>query len=208
MYGCSSSSIPQPKRSYGQISKFTVSLRRVSCLRGALHLLLTDCKGIARAITTAYLVPLLLLLASAQLSTLARIRYLSDVKSSLSDKSKSTQQSPSEDETEAESSTVAQTRPTSGGWLKFFSVESMGLAEYVDANTPGPLSSVTNLFAGLRMNSDSKPDAREKEVVSETEEERANAERLYLTYSWWLLHQGWQGVANRVDRAVDLVFAR
>jgi hypothetical protein len=33
-----------------------------------------------------------------------------------------------------------------------------------------------------------------------------DAEREFLSYSWWLLHQGWRGVGERVNRAVEEVF--
>lgn len=28
----------------------------------------------------------------------------------------------------------------------------------------------------------------------------------YLTFSWWLLHKGWRGIAEKVDVAVKQVF--
>lgn len=38
------------------------------------------------------------------------------------------------------------------------------------------------------------------------EAQRAEAERLFLTFSWWILHEGWRGVASRVEGEVDRVF--
>jgi peroxin-3 len=38
------------------------------------------------------------------------------------------------------------------------------------------------------------------------EQEQAEAERMYLTYSWWILHEGWKGVKEKVDEEVDRVF--
>lgn len=40
----------------------------------------------------------------------------------------------------------------------------------------------------------------------ELEAERADDERVYLMYSWWILHEGWRGVAKRVGDAVEEVF--
>lgn len=37
------------------------------------------------------------------------------------------------------------------------------------------------------------------------EEERKDLERKYLTFSWWLLHEGWKVVWKRVEGAVDEV---
>lgn len=167
-----------------------------------------DSIGLARALATAYLVPLLLLLASAQLSTLARIRYMSDVKSTLPGRPEPSAQHSSMDEDEVEPSSAEPTAPTTGGWLRYFSVEAMGLAEYVEDSTPSPISSITNLFAGLRATDKSKLDVEEKETAGETEAERADAERLYLTYSWWLLHQGWQALGDQVEVAVERIFAK
>jgi peroxin-3 len=38
------------------------------------------------------------------------------------------------------------------------------------------------------------------------EEERSEDERVYLSYSWWILHEGWRGVSQRVREAVEEVF--
>jgi peroxin-3 len=91
------------------------------------------------------------------------------------------------------------------GWFNYFSLESMGLAEYADNTSPSPLQYVTRFLPGLR----SSPGSVEVEIFDQDEEEdKAEAERLFLNYSWWLLHEGWQEVANRVDDAVDRVFAK
>ena len=44
------------------------------------------------------------------------------------------------------------------------------------------------------------------DVRAEVEAQRAEAERVFLTYSWWVLHEGWKGVAGRVESAVERVF--
>jgi len=91
------------------------------------------------------------------------------------------------------------------GWLNYFSLESMGLAEYADNASPSPLQYVTRFLPGLG----SSPVPVEGEIFDQDEEEdKAEAERLFLTYSWWLLHEGWQEVADRVDDAVERVFAK
>jgi len=82
----------------------------------------------------------------------------------------------------------------------------MGLSEYAETTSSGPLQFISQLIPGF---SKSGPRPAEVEVFDQDEEEdKAEAERLYLTYSWWLLHEGWQEVADRVDAAVEQVFAK
>lgn len=115
-----------------------------------------------------------------------------------------------EDEDEEDDTPVQQVKRTRGGWLNYFSVDAMGLADYVDENTPGlPFSTLTNLFSGLGTDKKTtRTETNQDGEIADNEDERAEAERMYLTYSWWLLHQGWEGVADRVDRAVGQVFSR
>jgi hypothetical protein len=90
------------------------------------------------------------------------------------------------------------------GWFNYFSLESMGLAEYADNTSPSPLQYVSRFLPGLRPSP-----AVETEIFDQDEEEdKAEAERLFLNYSWWLLNEGWQEVADRVDDAVERVFAK
>ena len=82
----------------------------------------------------------------------------------------------------------------------------MGLSEYAETTSSTPLQFISQLIPGF---SKSGPRPVEVEVFDQDEEEdKAEAERLYLTYSWWLLHEGWQEVADRVDAAVEQVFAK
>jgi hypothetical protein len=108
------------------------------------------------------------------------------------------------DEVEEDETPVLPVQPKSG-WFNYFSLESMGLAEYADKTSPSPLQYVTRFLPGLG----SSPGSVEVEVFDQDEEQdKAEAERMFLTYSWWLLHEGWQEVANRVDDAVERVFAK
>lgn len=45
----------------------------------------------------------------------------------------------------------------------------------------------------------------EQERKEAEEVEKAAAERMYLTYSWWILHEGWRVVASRVEAGVENV---
>lgn len=45
-----------------------------------------------------------------------------------------------------------------------------------------------------------------EDVRAEIEAQRAEAERTFLTYSWWILHEGWKGVAGRVEEAVERIY--
>lgn len=180
--------------------------------------------GISKSLTTAYLVPLLLLLTSAQLSTLARVKYLKDVKGSLphvADAASSpvsatrhrqagtVDDMPDEEEEEEDDPPVQQVKRTRGSWINYFSVEAMGLADFVDDQTAKtPLSTLTGYLPSfLHPGRSSRQSPSEHDASLDDEAERAEAERLFLTYSWWLLHEGWKGVADRVDEAVDRIFA-
>jgi peroxin-3 len=109
-----------------------------------------------------------------------------------------------QEDVEEEETPVLPVQPKSG-WFNYFSLESMGLAEYADTTSPSPLQYVTRFFPALRPS----PGPVEGEIFDQDEEEdKAEAERLFLNYSWWLLHEGWQEVADRVDDAVERVFAK
>ncbi|KAK4686378.1 peroxin-3, partial [Tremellales sp. Uapishka_1] len=139
-------------------------------------------QSITRTLTTIYLLPILYLLTSSQLSILARTRYLDDVKAALP----------------VPTNTSVNGRQKTG-WLASFSVDSLGLSEFVERSTPGFLPNPINLLTSLFS---STPD----EVEERNEEDEAEAEKLFLTYSWWFLHQGWRGIATRVESAVENVF--
>lgn len=42
--------------------------------------------------------------------------------------------------------------------------------------------------------------------LAEEAVQREEAERAYLSYSWWILNEGWKGVARRVEEATQEVF--
>ena len=49
-------------------------------------------------------------------------------------------------------------------------------------------------------------DAKQLPLTAEDEDEqRRDVERKYLTFSWWLLHEGWKMVEKRVEGAVEAV---
>lgn len=128
-------------------------------------------QSFTRAFATAYLVPLLYLLTSSQLTILSRTRYLSDVKASHAVR-------------ELESP-----RKKPSGLFAYFSSYAEPASEWLWGAPPSPESA-----AALSV--------REAAL----EQERADAERLFLTYSWWLLNVGWKTLAARVENAVNNVF--
>jgi peroxin-3 len=141
------------------------------------------------------------MLTSSQLSTLARLKYLNDIKTTLP-----RAQVPFTQEDIEEEEPIRQIQAPKSGWFNYFSLESMGLAEYADNPSTSPLQYVTRLIPGL---APSAPRAAEIELFDQDEEEdKAEAERLFLTYTWWILHGGWREVADRVDDAVERVFAK
>jgi peroxin-3 len=187
--------------------------------------------SISRAITTAILIPLLHLLTVSQLSTLARRRYLEDVKSSLpTPKDPRHHRIKSDDESNL---TPRQRQGgVQGGWLHSFSIEGMGLSDFVEesasllpsssslnplAYLPTAVSSRLPVPAFLRPSAasyasqtpattDDWTEEYEESDRMRKEQEQAEAERMYLTYSWWILHEGWKGVKEKVDEEVDRVF--
>lgn len=34
-----------------------------------------------------------------------------------------------------------------------------------------------------------------------------NTERLYLTFSWWFLHKGWEQLSDKIVRSIEKTFA-
>lgn len=92
----------------------------------------------------------------------------------------------------------------------------MGLGDFVESHTPSYLNPTRYLpttvsqylpFVGSASDVDHEAEAlalagRREEI----EADRAEDEKVYLTYSWWILHEGWRGVAQRVEDAVEEVF--
>ncbi|KAK6907522.1 hypothetical protein I204_04009 [Kwoniella mangroviensis CBS 8886] len=175
-------------------------------------------QSLTRTITTIYLLPMLYLLTASQLSILARSKYMKDIESSLEDPSPSAQQSVTstagiqvEEEEEEGSTTPGKPRPTKKkGWfsLSSYSIESMGLSEYVESSRSSISSYLPTFLGGSTVQSTI---VRENEEIlalrkQEEEELRGEAERLFLTYSWWFLNEGWKGVAERVEKSVEKIF--
>lgn len=110
------------------------------------------------------------------------------------------------------------------GWFSSFSVESMGLTEFVENHTsflpnpidylPGTITSYLPSFLSSRQGDVRKNQAQRigevqvAEMARQRRIEEEEAERLFLSYSWWLLNEGWKGVAERIDEAVGKVFGR
>jgi peroxin-3 len=110
--------------------------------------------------------------------------------------------------------------PPKGGIFSYFSTSSMGLSDYIDSTIPSIIPNPLTLIpASLRsyipfssaLSSSIPGDEgisstalRDRSAVEELE--KNEAERLYLCYSWWLLNEGWKGIAERVDDIVKDVF--
>ncbi|OXB38605.1 hypothetical protein LQV05_002603 [Cryptococcus neoformans] len=204
-------------------------------------------QSIARTITTAYLLPMLYLLTSSQLSILARNTYLNDLASENSHAKGTSDprraqshdnedqydedddyQTPRRNASEATLTGLSVERALkknnkkATGWFSSFSVESMGLTEFVENHTsflpnpidylPGTITSYLPSFLSSRQGDVRKNQAQRigevqvAEMARQRRIEEEEAERLFLSYSWWLLNEGWKGVAERVDEAVGKVF--
>ncbi|XAO23460.1 hypothetical protein I312_102238 [Cryptococcus bacillisporus CA1280] len=204
-------------------------------------------QSVARTITTAYLLPMLYLLTSSQLSILARNTYLNDLASEnsrakgISDlrggqshdnedeyDEDDDYQTPRRNASEATLTGLSAERPSkkdskkTTGWFSSFTIESMGLTEFVENHTsflanpvdylPGTMASYLPSFLSSHRGDGQKNQAQRigevqaAEMARQRRIEEEEAERLFLSYSWWLLNEGWKGVAERVDQAVGKVF--
>ncbi|OCF45265.1 hypothetical protein I317_00787 [Kwoniella heveanensis CBS 569] len=197
-------------------------------------------QSLTRTLTTIYILPMLYLLTSSQLSILARQRYMTDIKSSLppnteglptygvADADDDGSRTPRRQSSSFEAAQSDPSGPakTKGGWFSSFSVDSMGLSEFVESSAsliPNPLSvlptSMTSYLPAIiapSSSSTTKPSAaspinRDSDEIlamrqAEEDSVRAEAERLFLTYSWWLLNEGWRSVGKRVEESVEKIF--
>ena len=99
----------------------------------------------------------------------------------------------------------------------------MGLSEFVETHAPSiipsylnPVSYIPAQLSGylpsfLDASSTSSTRVVEHPIAVQMMEEQiaaeqAEDERVFLSYSWWLLHEGWRGVSTRVEEAVEEVF--
>jgi peroxin-3 len=155
---------------------------------------------------------MLYLLTSSQLAILARTRYLHDIKTSLPmppdepvrHSSRAKEASPAV----SRESSVEEPRPKpKSSWfgLGSFSIDAMGLSQFAEATLPTVISSNLPFLSQPATSTSWTPEVLAARKARE-EEEKADAERLFLTYSWWLLHEGWRGVGARVELAVERVF--
>lgn len=178
---------------------------------------------------TIYLVPLLAIHTTSQLTLLARLHHLRN----LAELNSSTENT-FDDNRDVSSSTSARSPRRSvigktvgeiGQLLKpwsYFSLESMGLDEYVGTEDPSILAqggsaggivsglwSVGTSTASYLLGTGSKPT-----TSSDKRKEKAplhmrldlDTERTFLCFSWWLLHVGWKEIEEQVRPAVKLVF--
>lgn len=96
------------------------------------------------------------------------------------------------------------------GLLSYFSTDAMGLGDYVERGTSAGAGlipkSVREWFFGV-----DPTESESLDVIAERqmqlEAQNAESERVFLTYSWWLLHEGWRTISARVEMAVERVFA-
>ena len=100
----------------------------------------------------------------------------------------------------------------------------MGLGDFIESATPiiDPRSyiptGVSNWIPFLPsipfLGSSSEADpavlvsAVMRDRQAQLEEERMEDEKTYLTYSWWILQEGWRHLAKRVEVAVEEVFGQ
>jgi peroxin-3 len=135
------------------------------------------------------------LLTSSQLTILARTRYLADIKAA----------NVTRERERIERAAANAPR----GLLNYFSVSGMGLSEYADGSSLIP-KSARDWFFGVDPTAVGSG-SEDPEVVAvreaQIQAQNAESERVFLTYSWWLLHEGWRTVSARVEDAVERVFA-
>jgi hypothetical protein len=185
--------------------------------------------AITRTILTIYLVPLLAIHTTSQLTLLARLhhlRNLAELNSSSDNHSDENQhQSTSTSARSPHRSVIGKAVGEIGQLLKpwsYFSLESMGLDEYDGADDPstpvqggsagGVLSglwSVGTSTASYLLGTGSRPAASSEKRKGQAPLHMRldlDTERTFLCFSWWLLHVGWKELEERVRPAVKLVF--
>jgi peroxin-3 len=132
-------------------------------------------QAITRAVTSIYVIPLVVLQTTSQLSIIARKQYLRELHAV-----RSSVEGPSSagDTTDSDGSTRSK-------WYQpwsYFSVQGMGLAWVSDDTlTTSPIQSSSS--AGHPADAD--------------------VDRVFLCFSWWLLHVGWQIIEQKVANIVQ-----
>ncbi|WVO13411.1 hypothetical protein L204_101026 [Cryptococcus depauperatus] len=192
-------------------------------------------QSIARTLTTVYILPMLYLLTSSQLAVIARNAYLNDLRKSynegmntnpLGSKNEDDDEdgfcTPRHNASEATltglSMDTATAKKKKNSWLSSFSVDSMGLSEFVESGTsilPNPVNylpkQITTYLPSFLASHKTNQAQRMGEVnilqiEAQRRAEEEAAEILFLSYSWWILNEGWKVLAARVDEVVDKFF--
>jgi hypothetical protein len=174
--------------------------------------------AVTRTVITLYLVPLLSIHTTSQLTLLARLHHLRNL-SELNSRETTmvddrTTGSPRDSVFQKAAGQVGQLLTP---W-SYFSLGSMGLDEFVDKHSGGSaqqglvssLWSVGSSTASYLFGSGSKPSTA---AMGEPKVKQAlhlkldlETERAFLCFSWWLLHVGWKELEERVRVAVKQVF--
>ena len=181
--------------------------------------------AITRTILTFYLVPLLTIQTTSQLTLLARLHHLRN----LSDAGTSSSDDEDRDEPVRKAPTRSRVGKAAGdvaGLLtpwRYFSLESMGLDEYTSSGPgetepghPGGLvsglwslgSSTASYLLGTPGSAGSTAARPSSAAAIAPLHSRLDVEteRNFLCFSWWLLHVGWRELEEAVRRAVVEVF--
>lgn len=148
-------------------------------------------KAVTRSITSIYLIPLLLLQTSSQITLLSRLHYLRSLSApNLLD-----------DDSERPRKTLSWLEGVITPW-SFFSVEEMGLSDFEQPPAQsGLLGRVTSaLFTTRKAAPPPEPTRPPLEQIVDDE-----TEELFLCFSWCFLHIGWKTLESRVEKAAKEV---
>lgn len=150
-------------------------------------------KAITRSITSIYLIPLLLLQTSSQITLLSRLHYLRSLSA------------PNllEGDDGRPKKTLSWVEGVLTPWT-FFSVDEMGLGDF-ELERQAPQSLLGRVTSALFTTSKaptppSKPTPTPLEQIVDDE-----TEELFLCFSWWFLHIGWKTLEARVEKAAKEV---
>ena len=173
---------------------------------------------------TFYLVPLLTIQTTSQLTLLARLHHLRN----LIDAQSASTRSPKDPRAlgEDDEHPTSPVRSRSGmrkaaseviqlltPW-RYFSLESMGLDEYTtETEQPGGFSSglwsigtsTASYLSGASKSSASPANSAATATPLHARLD-VETERMFLCFSWWLLHVGWRELEEQVRSAVVEVF--
>ena len=101
---------------------------------------------------------------------------------------------------------VEPSKPAASGWLGYLS-GATGVTAVLQSRPVSIVTSYIPFFPSTPGEPQSIFDITEEEEERRIQEDADDEEtaRVFLTYSWWLLHEGWRDISSRSEQAVNEV---